>query len=268
MPGATVRLLKVGEPAATGANTVFAGDTLETRINVDGLAGGWWNMEVENPDGQSAVLYNSFVVPESLWFEDFETNNIIHKGWSLVAIEGVNQWVLSSDRSVSPTQSMFSVGSAFRSDTCLVSPPIQIGSVDSEVQVSFMHDYAFDSTDGGVLEFSLDGGEWYDVSSSGSGAAFVQNGYNTTIGGSTGNPSGRNPLGGRAGWSGTSGGFIQTVVSLTDMGKYAGHALRMRWRLGTNTGTASAGWYVDDVALLGAGDPPPPPSSGTAFFAR
>jgi hypothetical protein len=53
------------------------------------------------------------------------------------------------------------------------------------------------------------------------------------------------------------------VVNLTDTAKYAGHSLRVRWRLGTDSSTASVGWYVDDVVLSGIGDPPPVPLSGT-----
>ena len=268
MTGASVRLLRVGEPAYSGVNTAFAGDTLETRINTAGMASGWWNMEVKNPDGQRAVLYNAFVVPGPLWMEDFETNNIVAKGWSLESLEGVSQWALTSAKSVSPTQSVFSAGAAYRSDTCLVAPPLQVKPVAAGLQISFMHDYAFEPNDGGVLEFSIDGGGWYDVASTGSGASFVQNGYNTTIGGTLGKPADRNPLGGRAGWSGSSGGFVETVIALTDTAKYAGHSLRMRWRLATNTGTASAGWYVDDVTLSGAGDLPPPPSRTTVIFVK
>ncbi|MBP7637044.1 MAG: hypothetical protein KBA18_04150, partial [Kiritimatiellae bacterium] len=125
------------------------------------------------------------------------------------------------------------------------------------------HDYAFQTDlDGGVLELSLDGGSWFDVTASGSGAAFAANGYTTTLS-TTGSLTSRNPLAGRDAWSGTSPGFVKVVVNLTDTAKYAGHSLRVRWRLGTDSSTASAGWYVDDVTLSGIGDPPPVPLPGT-----
>ena len=105
-------------------------------------------------------------------------------------------------------------------------------------------------------------GSWFDVTASGSGAAFAANGYTTTLN-TTGSPTARNPLAGRSAWSGTSPGFVKVVVNLTDTAKYAGHSLRIRWRLGTDSSTASAGWYVDDVTLSGIGDPPPVPLQGT-----
>jgi hypothetical protein len=43
------------------------------------------------------------------------------------------------------------------------------------------------------------------------------------------------------------------VVNLTDTAKYAGHSLRIRWRLSTNSSTASTGWYIDDITLNGGG---------------
>jgi hypothetical protein len=268
MPGASVRLLRNGEMPVQGDNIEFKGDTVETRINTDGLATGWWNMELTNPDGQRAVLYNVYVVPGPLWNEDFETNNIVAKGWSQVAIEGVSQWTLSTAKSVSPTQSMHSAGADTRSDTSLFSPPLSISPSAVGRQLSFWHDFTFESNDGGVLEFSIDGGGWFDVDSAGSGSSFVANGYNAVIGNGQGNPSNRNPLDGSPGWSSSSGGFIQTVVALTDDAKYAGHTLQVRWRLVTNTGTASTGWYVDDVVFFGAGNPPPPPGKGTMFYGR
>ncbi|HHU16586.1 MAG TPA: hypothetical protein GXZ62_15515, partial [Lentisphaerae bacterium] len=64
-------------------------------------------------------------------------------------------------------------------------------------------------------------------------------------------------------WTGTSSGFVKVVVNLTNTAKYAGHSLRIRWRLGTDASTSSVGWYVDDVTLTGIGNPPPIPPPGT-----
>jgi hypothetical protein len=41
------------------------------------------------------------------------------------------------------------------------------------------------------------------------------------------------------------------VVKLTDTAKFAGHTLRVRWRLATNNTFASTGWYLDDFVLTG-----------------
>ena len=251
LPGATFNL-KRASFSVPGANIELLGNQVQARFNTTGMEPGWWNMDVINPDGQRAVLYNAFVVPGPLWFEDFETNNIVDKGWTFSEDEGSSQWTITSDQYVSPTRSMFSAAVAARSDTSLVSPAITIDVSAIGLQISFYHDFSFEVNDGGVLEFSLDGGAWFDVTDAGSGASFTLNGYNAAIGTGTGKPTDRNPLDGEPGWSGSSGSFIQSVVSLTDTAKYAGHTLQVRWRLTTNASTASPGWYVDDFVVSGA----------------
>lgn len=262
MLGATVSLKRLADEVP-GSQIEMLGDSAAARIDTTGMAGGWWRMAVANPDGQKAELWNAFAVPETLWQEPFETNDIAAKGWAFLSDIGTSQWVLSAVKAVSPTQSLHSPGAETRSDTSAVSAAIAIPAAAANLSVSFWHDYVFQTgLDGGVLELSLDGGSWFDVTASGSGAAFAANGYTTTLS-TTGSPTARNPLAGRSAWSGTSPGFVKVVVNLTDTAKYAGHSLRIRWRLGTDSSTASAGWYVDDVTLSGIGDPPPVPLQGT-----
>jgi len=259
MLGADVRLRRLAQEVR-GANVAVLGDTAEARFDTAGMPGGWWRMTLTNPDGQRAVLWNAFAVLGPLWSEDFETNDVAAKGWTFLSDVGASQWALSTAQSVSPTRSVFSPGAATASDTSLVSPAVSIPADAAVLRLTFWHDFDLQSArDGGVLEFSLDGGAWYDVAASGSGASFAANGYNSTI------ASVPNPLNGRAAWSGDGGGFTQVTVDLADAAKYAGHSLRMRWRLGTNSNTASAGWYVDDVALSGIGTPPAAPTPGTVL---
>ena len=257
--GAGVRLTHPGQPAVTGTGVEVSGDTAKARFNTTGLASGWWNLGITNPDGQVAVLTNAFGMAATLWFEDFETNDIVAKGWKFLADTGASQWALSASKSVSPIRSMFSAGVGTTSDTSVVSPSIHIFSGASLLSLSFWHNLSInDSKDGGVLEFSLDGGSWFDVTASGSGASFAANGYNAalSVNGNT------NPLAGRAAWSGSVAGFVQVIVSLTDTAKYAGHSLRVRWRLGTNNRTTSTGWAFDDVVLSGV----MPPSKATVLM--
>jgi len=262
MLGATVSLRRL-DRKVQGANVEVLGDTVEARFDTAGMPGGWWRMALTNPDGQEAVLWNAFAVPGPFWEEDFETNDITAKGWSFLSDIGTSQWALSMVKSVSPTRSVYTPGAATRSDTSVASPTLAIPSDASGLRLSFWHDFNLEvNNDGGVLEFSLDGGAWYDVTASGSGASFASNGYNATIS-SAGAVSTRNPLAGRNGWSGNSGGFVRVVIDLADTAKYAGHTLRLRWRLGTNSSTASAGWYVEDISLDGIGTPPPVPLQGT-----
>jgi hypothetical protein len=261
MLGASARLTRLGQPDVPGANLEVLGNQAEANFNTDGMAGGWWKMTVTNPDGRAATLWNAFAVPEPFWSENFETDDLAAKGWTPLSDSGTSQWALTTAKSVSPTRSMHSPGVATRSDTSLVSPGVAIGAAAANLTLSFWHDFAFTANDAGVLEFSLDGGAWFDIVSSGSGASFAQNGYTGTVGG-IGAPTSLNPLKGQTAWTGTSGGFVKVAVNLTDTAKFAGHTLRVRWRLGTDNASSSVGWYVDDVSLAAGGEPPPIPLQG------
>ncbi len=264
--GAEVNLRRSGAASVAGAHTEVTGDQLETVINTLDLDPGWWDVEVINPGGHRSVLHNAFVLPCILWSEDFEVADITTRGWILTAADGVNQWGITTTAAVSPTRSIFSPGAASSSDTALVSPPINIESNSCDLQLSFQHKYELESQkDGGVLEISLDGEEWVDVNTAGSGVSFIKNGYNSTINDTTGPPASRSVLNGQMAWTGSSGVFIETVVSVDDLESFAGHSLRVRWRLVTNNSNASDGWYVDDFQLNGI-PPPPPPPRGTLLF--
>jgi len=78
--------------------------------------------------------------------------------------------------------------------------------------------------DGGVLEIKLGGGAYTDIITA--GGSWVRGGYNATLSSDYGNP-----LGGRAAWSGNSGGFATTTVNLPPAA--AGQSVQLRWRGGT-----------------------------------
>src|SRR5262245_24169556 len=112
--------------------------------------------------------------------------------------------------------------------------------------LTFWHLYDFeysssnDYFDGGVLEFSTDGGStWTDAAP------------NITAGGYTGIIATvfGNPLGGRAAWVFTSPtGWGQVRVDLTS---YRGSNLSVRRHIGTDNSNAfpPGGWWVDDVQV-------------------
>jgi len=242
--GANVRLTKAGQPDVVATGQEIIGDTAKFRVNVEGLAQGLWNVVLTNPDGRTVTLPNGFSVPGPLWSENLETGAA---GWTHSALTGSDNWALSKTFSRSSATSFFASGPNTKNDNVLISPAIAIPAGSSGLRLSFWHRYAFQSSrDGGVLEFSLDNGvSWFDVTAPGSGAAFATGAYSSTISTSS------STINGRKAWSGTLSTFTQVAVDLTDSAKYAGKSLRIRWRLATNTGTASAGWYVDDIGITG-----------------
>lgn len=246
--GANVKLTKSGQSDVPCTGQEIVSDSAKVRLNTAGMAAGTWNVVLSNPDGQSTTLANAFTVVSGLFSEDVESGAT---GWTSNATSPytANTWVTSTAKSHSTTRSFFASGPSSQSLQNLVSPTINIPAGASGLQFSFWQNYSFQSNrDGGVLEFSTDdGATWFDVTATGSGAAFVTGTYPSTI------SSTSSPINGRKAWSGNaSATWSQVVLNLTDTAKYAGKAFRARWRLATNTGTASTGWYIDDVLLTGA----------------
>lgn len=114
-------------------------------------------------------------------------------------------------------------------------------ALDGPAELYFHHRYSFEGTstpyDGGVIEISTNGGTtWSDL-----GDDITENGYTGTISTSWGNP-----LAGRPAFTGSSGGWLQTVV---DLSPYIGEEVLIRFRLGTDQIVGADGWYVDNVTV-------------------
>ena len=129
--------------------------------------------------------------------------------------------------------------------TELTSPFIFIPTGTNAATVSFRHKFNTERDwDGGVLEISIGGSlePFDDIISA--GGTFLQNGYNGSMG-----VSSPNPLGGRNGWTGDSGGYITTIVRLPAAA--AGQNIRLRWRFGADNNTApvGGGWNVDNIKV-------------------
>jgi serine protease AprX len=107
--------------------------------------------------------------------------------------------------------------------------------------------------DGGVLEMSTDGGNTFqDILAV--GGSFAMGGYNRTISNDRGSP-----IAGRQAWSGSSEGFITTMVDLPVI-QIPG---KLRWRMASDTNGSNEGWRVDTVDITwcqGMGTPCPTPS--------
>ncbi len=130
------------------------------------------------------------------------------------------------------------------------------------VTLTFRHNFNLEASntdpnvgfDGGVLEFSIDGGATFqDILNWGS---FASGGYNRTISTDRGSP-----IAGRRAWSGNSEGFITTTVNLP--GELGNGVLR--WRMASDNSGSSEGWRVDTTNVLWchfSGTPTPTPTPG------
>ena len=201
------------QPASCAANEApvcSAGQTVNTLFfdNLENPASGNWSSSIVSGS------YNEWYYPQTPNFYSFDAT---------YATSGItNFWgydlELAGDYAMSKTANV-------------ALPP------GSNPYLYFRHAFGFENGnyDGGVVEYSLDGGGWTNA-----GALPAVNGYNGTI------SSGSNALNGQAGFVNNSNGYISTRLSLSSL---AGHNVRVRFRLGTDVSAGDWGWFLDDIRI-------------------
>ena len=193
-------------------------------------------------------------VSSTTFVENFDelTAPALPGGWTTTAAGAQVPWVSSTNFSDTAPNGVFASEPATPGLSQLISPVIPI--VTTNAQLTFMNQYdleAFPSNspspttafDGGILEISIGNGPFQDIIQA--GGVFVNGGYNATIPPADGNFA----FDGRSVWSGNSGGFIQTVVSLPAAA--AGQNIQLRWSCGTDNGNddGGTGWYIDSISI-------------------
>jgi Astacin (Peptidase family M12A) len=200
--------------------------------------------------------------------QDFDgvTSPALPSGWVATNNTGdATRWVTSTTTPHTAPNDAFIPDQDGIGDKYLDSPSIAITSASA--QVSFRNYFNLEHDpppsevfwDGGVLEVSsanINGGAFTDVTAV--GGSFVTGGYTGMIDGTAGNP-----LAGRMAWSGSSGGYINTVVNLGP--NVNGQTVRLRFRLGTDEAVSAPGWRIDTVSVTAGpcGTPTPPPTTTT-----
>ncbi|HMI89219.1 MAG TPA: M36 family metallopeptidase [Polyangiaceae bacterium] len=148
-------------------------------------------------------------------------------------------------------------------DESLVSPDLSVGS--DPFTISFRHRFSFELAsllpglpgmfpiDGGVLEISVDGAEWQDITQ------YATYTYPSTISANVLGTPNNNVLAGRRAWAAVSAGYAtnQFVNVSLDLGtKVAGKKVKVRFRVGTDEATGAPGWDIDDIAFGGITNKP------------
>ena len=156
--------------------------------------------------------------------------------WTATHASGSSDWALGTDNAHSSANAWFAPDVFTSSDQYLtLANPVEI---IGDAILRFWHDYDTEANwDGGVVEISVNGGEWTDL-----GDSMFKNGYNSTI---NANPA--SAIEGRGAFSGDSGGYVETLV---DLSSNAGNTVQIRFRMATDGLEAGVGWYVDDVEIL------------------
>lgn len=235
-------------------------------------------------------------VKTDLFTDDFE--NPASGKWTNNAIVGVNHWNTGSDvsgiyrpnaadkflTSNEPTSSQAKALSGnyalWADDLRNAGGPNLLGDSvvamantitlpdHGSVHLQFEHKFNFEATndldfgdaDGGVIEYSIDGGTvWSDAKNlirDGRGYQnFIQSGQD-------------NPLAGRWAFVGTTNGaYVSTQLSLSSLAQKSEsnpnqQPVKFRFRMGTDKFTGRLGWLIDDVAIYTCSQVIATPSTG------
>ena len=175
-------------------------------------------------------------------------------GWTATPVLSGTNFVTTTNNANSAPNAAFAANptaDANAGGTDLTSPVTPITS--QAAILSFQNRYDTEpGWDGGVLEISIGGGPFTDIIAA--GGSFIENGYNNLMAAATsGNGYIANPLAGRNGWTGNSGGYLTTRVRLPQAA--AGQNVQFKFRFGGDDNTPGVGpnpgWYIDNVQVFG-----------------
>jgi hypothetical protein len=183
---------------------------------------------------------------------DSVTAPALPSGWTTVKSGAGANWRTTNSIVDTTPNAAYAANAGNLGTADLLSPSINLTNASGPFVLSFRNNYDLEYDfngyyDGGVLEIKIGGNAFVDITNA--GGAFLSGGYNAVI--ST-NPQFQSPIAGRPAWSGISGGFITTTVSLPS--SVAGQTIQLRWRCATDTGgPPGAGWRIDSIGMTGNG---------------
>jgi hypothetical protein len=195
-------------------------------------------------DGNACTINDGMIFSGGIT-QNFDgvTAPALPSGWTTSGTGAGAPWATTTTPvAFSAPNSAFTNDVATVSDRSLFSPVIYAHAAGA--QVSFKQRFVTEASppnyyDGGVLEISINGGQYTDIITA--GGSFVSGGYTGTI--STAFSS---PIAGRAAWSGTQSTYMTTTVNLPAAA--VGTPVILRWRFGSDSSTSGNGWQVDDIS--------------------
>jgi hypothetical protein len=180
--------------------------------------------------------------PEFYFTDDMEGGT---NGWTTAAGSGflIDTWDQDGTDGNSGSNSWRGLNVDEEGDQQLISPPVVVPAGVSPLTLQYYGKRDIEANgatacyDGGVLEYSTDGGSnWTPVDD----ARLQTNGYTGPLDNRFGNP-----LGDRDAWCGSQD-WTRTVVDLTGLD---GETLQFRFRLATDSSVAVDDWHIDDVRV-------------------
>ena len=176
-------------------------------------------------------------------------------GWTTTATGGETAWVTSSTSSNSSPNNATAPDEVNIGNTELVTPVINVPAGGGQLTFRNLFNLEADTSssstgyDGMVLEISINGGAYNDITSGGNN--FITGGYTRTISTAFGSP-----IAGRPAWSGLSAGttsapaYISSTINLPSAA--AGQPIHLKWRVACDTGSIApgkAGARIDNISV-------------------
>ena len=169
-----------------------------------------------------------------IWSEDVESG---FNGWS-DGNESDSEWyTVLAEQFPGQNYLWYSRNTAVASEHNLVSPAINLPTVDPSI-LYFWHAFDFQSSaDGGVVEISVNGadGPWIDL-----GPNMQAQGYNGSVG------AGDSVIAGRQAFVGENSVWHRTSVSLAG---FEGRTIHLRFQVANSSATRDNGWWIDDISI-------------------
>ena len=174
-----------------------------------------------------------------LFYDNLETNG---DNWTSGALSGTDHWWYGKlSNSHSGTHSLYANDWPVQVTDSFVMTANAI-TLPAGAYLRFDHTYGFEdyqgeNFDGGVVEYSLNGGSsWLDAAS-----LFDFRGYNGSL-----STAYQNPLKGRQAFVADSHGYVSSRLNLQSL---AGKSVIFRWRMGLDESGYDQGWWLDDVQV-------------------
>ncbi|NMP14804.1 M36 family metallopeptidase [Thalassotalea sp. Y01] len=207
----------------------------------------------------------------------FDDNTATYADWKTTAENvspaaygnAVFPWVLdngfgANTLGIRQGQMFWGAASPTRVLTTLESPEVTVND-SGDFAFEFFHVYEFEVAeyrvagapedapwtleywDGGVIELSVDGGEWQDITEFN---AIMSDPYDAVIHGTFERKiaESQNPLGYRMGYAGQLPGGEDVRIVIPE-GILNGKNVRVRFAIGTDEQAPTAGWFIDDFAF-------------------
>lgn len=204
------------------------------------------NMDITSSLGPTAATYTLSVGQPVVGIDNnFDTLSApaLPAGWTTAVTGSGVAWVTSATTPDTAPNALFVTDPSTAGSSDLTTADIPVMAASAKVE--FRLNYNTESNwDGAVLEISIGGGAFQDITAAGS---FNSGAYNGLAKG-TNNPLPVPPATQRAAWTGNSAGYINVSANLPAAA--AGQNVKFKFRMGTDASVAGTGVRIDGLRVI------------------